>query len=127
MKSSPHHSAPWFVRAFAGLFGVIGLTIIGFTWFGLDDGFGAPPLFFKVFLSLIATSFVIVGFGLALSPGPGEKPSASDSLRTGGAYSCPNCGAGLEKADVSPSVDVKCSYCSRWFNIHAHIDGKHRQ
>ncbi|HVE59795.1 MAG TPA: hypothetical protein VNB22_23485 [Pyrinomonadaceae bacterium] len=34
-------------------------------------------------------------------------------------YQCKNCGAALgEKADVSPSGDVKCSYCNKWFNIH---------
>jgi hypothetical protein len=34
-------------------------------------------------------------------------------------YQCKNCGAALgEKADVSPSGDVKCTYCNKWFNIH---------
>jgi DNA-directed RNA polymerase subunit RPC12/RpoP len=34
-------------------------------------------------------------------------------------YTCKNCGAILgEKADVSPSGDVKCQYCNKWFNIH---------
>jgi len=34
-------------------------------------------------------------------------------------YRCPNCGASIaEGADVSPSGDVKCDHCRRWFNIH---------
>ena len=38
--------------AFAG----IGLTVLAFLWFG-DDGFGGPPLVFKVFGSFIAIVF----------------------------------------------------------------------
>jgi hypothetical protein len=120
MKPSPNLPVPWFVRAFAALFGVIGLTILGFLWFGTGDDFGAPPLFFKVFASLIASGFIIMGFGVAVTTGRGAVLSPSpESPRSGGTYSCPNCGGGLENADVSPSGDVKCSYCSRWFNIHA--------
>ena len=38
---------------------------------------------------------------------------------SGGGYACTNCGATLQgEAEVSPSGDVKCSYCERWFNIH---------
>lgn len=34
-------------------------------------------------------------------------------------YDCVRCGAALSKnADVSPSGDIKCQYCNKWFNIH---------
>lgn len=37
-------------------------------------------------------------------------------------YECEHCGAGLGKnADVSPSGDVKCQYCNKWFNIHRNV------
>ncbi len=38
----------------------IGLSVLGFLWFGQDRYFG-PPLFFKIFGSFIALGFV--GFG----------------------------------------------------------------
>ncbi len=119
MKQPSSRPVPIFARAFAALFGVIGLTILGFLWFGFDDGFGAPPLFFKVFASLIALGFVIMGFGMALTGfrAGNSAEQASAPSATGG-YQCPNCGAGLGNEDVSPSGDVKCGYCSRWFNIH---------
>ena len=35
-------------------------------------------------------------------------------------YECDNCGAGIEDGDdVSPSGDVKCKHCKKWFNIHS--------
>ena len=37
-----------------------------------------------------------------------------------GNYECTRCGAPLQdRADVSPSGDVKCQYCDAWFNVHA--------
>ena len=37
-------------------------------------------------------------------------------------YKCGNCGAAVgNKADVSPSGDVKCQYCLKWFNIYEKI------
>ena len=34
-------------------------------------------------------------------------------------YQCPACGARIQEGDeVSPKGDVKCPYCTGWFNIH---------
>jgi hypothetical protein len=122
------------IGAFVGVvFGLvffgIGLTVIVFMWSG--EGFGAPPLFFRIFASLIATCFVAVGGAVAygsiraLASGnavslPTAGPTSLDP-QTGSPvnYVCPACGAPLaERADVSPKGDVKCSHCGRWFNIH---------
>lgn len=51
-------------------------------------------------------------------------PIAADSQDGGqgapGIYTCPQCAAPLaEKPDVSPLSDVKCTFCSSWFNIHS--------
>lgn len=116
------------------VFAAIGLTVIGFLWFGFDrNEFGAPPLFFRIFGSLIATMFVILGGSAALAavtgnprfaPGPvPTNPAASEPLPgrplATGPYACPHCGAALSgNADVSPHGDVKCAHCGAWFNIH---------
>jgi hypothetical protein len=117
---NPPPRPPLFVLLFQGLFGVIGLTLLGFLWLG-GDAFPAP-LFFRIFASFIALGFVLVGFGAPLHALRHAGQAAADpgsSTRAGGTYDCPNCGAGLGRVDVSPSGDVKCSYCARWFNIHA--------
>lgn len=110
---------------FMSLFGFIGLTVLGFIWFGTERNF--PPLFFKVFASFIALGFITMGFGAPLaalkarnqinsaSRAPTNEAS-SESAAPG--YKCPNCGAGLGEQEVSPSGDVKCKYCSKWWNIH---------
>lgn len=47
-------------------------------------------------------------------------PQPVDAVKSKVGYDCPSCGAALGKeADVSPSGDVKCGYCERWFNIHS--------
>ena len=109
----------------------VGTTVLWFMWIGSDNGFGAPPVFFKVFASFIALGFI--GFGLvpllamrALRGGVGDL---SDTLRglsenqsnSGRAknYICPHCSAPLEDpAAVPPSGDVQCSFCHGWFNIN---------
>jgi hypothetical protein len=133
----PVPAAARFVGAVAGIaFFGIGLTVIGFLWFG-DDGFGSPPVFFKLFGSFIAMVFVAVGGTMAVSAIAGgallkghrhntlmpldtasPRASTSSPLPNVG-YTCPNCAAALgEGADVSPLGDVKCPFCGRWFNIH---------
>jgi hypothetical protein len=106
--------------AVAGIFGVIGLCVIGFMATMDPHEFGTPPLFFRIFASLIGLAFVIVGFGGAagaLRAKAAPHPPGTSAPRTG--YQCPHCGAGLGKAEVSPSGDIKCAYCHKWYNIHA--------
>lgn len=113
----------------------IGLTVIVFLW--TASGFGAPPLIFRVFGSFVALGFVITGgailFGTSMLSGANggiaqllkraqnsaKDLDAPDSAPPQVGYDCSSCGASLDSdADVSPSGDVKCSYCDRWFNIH---------
>ena len=111
---------------FFSIFGFIGIAVIVFLW-GSGDGFGSPPLFFKVFGSFIALGFMAMGFGVPLSflrrgkemvnltvsgQQPQAPPPVPESLK------CPSCGANVGKAEVSPSGDVKCIYCHGWWNIH---------
>ena len=113
--------------AFAG----IGLTVLGFLWFG-DDGFGSPPLIFRLVGSFIAIVFVVFGgtmglsavFARGLMADPTERlkalqGNAGAETRVPGSYVCPNCGATLGNAEVSPLGDVKCTFCGSWFNIHS--------
>lgn len=118
----------------------VGLCLLIGLWTGQ---MGSPPFMFKVFGSFIAFFFMVVGFGffkagdLASNPrrmaqslhemtkelndAAGSASSDTDSQREPKVgYDCPNCGAALGgDADVSPSGDVKCGYCERWFNIHS--------
>ncbi len=115
------------------IFGLIGLVVVGSLWLG---GFGGmqPPLFFRLVGSLVALSFVVIGFGMAAavlfgiygrqeqqrSSEGGAGPTDTRQPGPGRAdFACPRCGAALgNEADVSPHGDVKCSYCRQWFNIH---------
>jgi DNA-directed RNA polymerase subunit RPC12/RpoP len=113
------------------MFGFIGIAVLIFLWSAPSDGFGAPPLFFRVFGSFIALAFMAMGFGLpisALLSRSDSSPSGPDSLPlSDGApserqvgYRCPHCGAGLGKdQEVSPQGDIKCTYCHKWWNIHS--------
>jgi hypothetical protein len=114
---------PLFALLFMSMFGFIGITVLVFLW--TAQGFGAPPLVFKVFGSFIAICFILVGFGgplNALRKGKSTKHTLFRTDRSGkgeaGGYDCPNCGANVGDAEVSPSGDIKCSYCSNWWNIH---------
>lgn len=66
-------------RAVPCVFGFIGLTICVFLWFAPFGEFGSPPLFFRVFGTLITCVFMLMGFGTAIF-GPGALAAA----RTGG-------------------------------------------
>ena len=125
----PGAGAHRFIGAVFGfVFAGIGLTVIVFLWSQDPSDFHSPPLFFKIFGSLVALIFVLVGgtMGVATVRGKGTaSPPAVDSSSTTGppqaarGYQCPHCAAPLgAKADVSPSGDVKCPFCGRWFNIH---------
>ncbi|MEZ5973608.1 MAG: hypothetical protein R3E96_01835 [Planctomycetota bacterium] len=117
-----------FLARLIGLFPLgIGATVLLFLW--TEQGWGAPPLFFRVFGSFVAGFFVLIGLifltgkksadfaevqrlasrtGTGPVPGP---PSAGDR--------CPNCQAPLT-ADlaVSPHGDVRCGHCNQWYNVH---------
>lgn len=120
----------------------VGLCLLFGLWTGQ---MGNPPFMFKVFGSFIAFFFMTVGFGFfkagTLASNPHQMAQSLHAMtkelkemqageldeQTGQeanrepkvGYDCPNCGATLGKdADVSPSGDVKCGYCERWFNIH---------
>jgi hypothetical protein len=113
----------------------IGLAVLFFMWGG-EGGFHDPPVFFKIFASLIALPFVAIGATIAvgsfkaLTGGEGAastmnhlKNAPSDEIppnKNGrAAYVCPRCGAPLaDNAEVSPHGDTKCGHCGGWFNIH---------
>ena len=115
---------PIFVLIFFSIFGFIGITILVSLW--TASGFGAPPTVFKIFGSFIALAFIAMGFGVPLSAlRKGEARfsmpninAASVEKPKGSIYDCPNCGANVGKVEVSPSGDLKCSYCNEWWNIH---------
>ncbi len=133
----PALAAGRFLGAVFGLvFFGIGLTVIGMMWFA-SDGFGSPPLFFKIFASFIALAFVAMGGTLAASSIFGgamlarhgetieqstreaESRKESTTPITPAGYSCPHCAAALAaKAEVSPMGDTKCAFCGQWFNVH---------
>jgi hypothetical protein len=113
-------------------FAAIGVILIGWLWLQ-PFGFMHPPLMFRLLGSMVALIFVAVGgtAGMTAWKGGGAlqdlmkrrlgrmtgSETPGDAPRTG--YKCPNCGAALsDRADVSPSGDVKCDYCRTWFNIH---------
>jgi len=121
----------------------IGVTVLFALWGG---NFGFAPFIFKLFGSFVACFFIMTGVGIYKTAGkfddprnmaqtlqemqkelaanqpasdPGS-PQPDDAAKSKVGYDCPNCGAALGKeADVSPSGDVKCGYCERWFNIHS--------
>ena len=114
----------------------IGVTVIVFMW--TAEGFGAPPLVFRVFATFIAIAFIAMGGATAYSAGrvlagkddPGlvagrpeqlryDSQSGSTDRSSQMKYTCPACGAPLASgADVSPHGDVKCTHCGGWFNVH---------
>lgn len=120
-----------FSRAIAVIFGLIGVVVIVHTW--TERGFGEPPLFFKLFFTLVASVFVLVGIGGVVGKGLRADPggagrdgprspdrSAGPGARAGLDLKCDHCGATLgAEADISPSGDVRCGYCQRWFNVRA--------
>jgi len=118
----PPQSPPLFALIFISMFGFTGLALLIFVWSERGD---FPPLIFKLVASFIAIAFMAMGFGAPLAAlkaraslnrcSPGE---ARTELPVEG-YKCPSCGAGLGQQEVSPSGDVKCTYCQKWWNIHA--------
>ncbi len=125
----PPGRPPLFMLLFMSIFGFIGITVFIFLW--TARGFGAPPLIFRLFGSFIAIAFMIMGFGMPLSILlKGGKSSTPDVFQhpgraasKPGTYDCPSCGANVGNADVSPSGDIKCSYCHEWWNVHRERSG----
>ena len=119
---------PLFGLLFVSMFGFIGITVLVFLW--TAKGFGAPPLFFKVVGSFVAIMFILIGFGTPLSllkkgqsglqQNSLPRKELETSVRQGSdsTYRCPGCGAGIANQEVSPSGDVKCQFCKKWWNIH---------
>jgi hypothetical protein len=121
----------WFILIFFSIFGFIGLTLLIFLWFGSGDGFGDPPLIFKLVGSFISLGFMAMGFGMPITAilawSKGEivaeeeagVETADGAKASPAGYRCPHCAAGLgAQQEVSPSGDVKCGYCNKWWNIH---------
>lgn len=129
MKPPPKAPPPFFFLAFFGLFGCVGVAVLIFLW-SPSHSFSGPPLIFKVVGSFIAMMFMVMGFGMPISAIKASRKSTEASLAesedgsaagttTPAGYRCPHCGAGLgQEQEVSPSGDVKCTYCKRWWNIH---------
>ena len=128
-------------RIFSGVIGVtfggIGLAVLGFMWGFLGGdafgGFGGPPLFFRIFASLIALPFVALGAAALLAAVTGKAMGStptgivqgiatrSNASPTPAAarYECPQCSSPLaDRSDVSPHGDARCAHCGSWFNIH---------
>lgn len=129
MKPPAKAPPPFFFLAFFGLFGCVGVAVLIFLW-SPSSSFSGPPLIFKVVGSFIAMMFMVMGFGMPISaikasrarrderPTDTKAPTSSGAAQAAG-YRCPHCGAGLgHEQEVSPSGDVKCTYCKRWWNIH---------
>jgi len=114
------------MMVFVSLFGFVGIALLVFLW-KPSHGMMEPPWIFRIVGSLIALMFVAMGFGLPLSglkavaknqPEAPAVPSENPETASTG-YRCPSCGAALgQDQEVSPSGDVKCTYCKRWWNIH---------
>jgi DNA-directed RNA polymerase subunit RPC12/RpoP len=80
-------------------------------------------LFFVAFFVILATVLKVMlpAFKEVWFPAKKDKSElpADDLTSLNKDYECDHCGAKLDKnADVSPSGDVKCTYCNKWFNIH---------
>jgi hypothetical protein len=107
---------------FMSMFGFIGLAVLVFVWSETDRDF--PPLIFKLVASFIAIAFMAMGFGVPISAlkqrtlGANARGTEPPTPPPAQGYQCPHCGAGLGQQEVSPSGDVKCSYCQKWWNIH---------
>src|SRR5262245_44561906 len=115
---------PIFMLIFISMFGFIGLAVLIFLWAQPFNQFDSPPLFFRIFGSFIAIAFMAVGFGLPIGALKARRlindsaPQDGEEAPPAKGYKCPNCGAGLGNQEVSPSGDVKCTYCHKWWNIH---------
>lgn len=85
------------------------------------------PWFFIIFFLLFIVMFITVLFfnisifrrvfkGFRKSDNFGNFNVKANSSKN---YDCKSCGATLDRnVDVSPSGDVKCKYCNKWFNVH---------
>lgn len=124
---------------FGCVFACIGVLVISWMWLAPFGEFHSPPLVFRIFASLIAIPFIAMGGGFAYGAITGKMfdqnamlqklQEQHRAMRDEGASSatleipvrnqCPACAAPLEDgSDVSPSGDVKCKHCGKWYNVH---------
>ena len=121
-------------RFVAGVFGVIsflvGLLVVVWMCSQPLGEFGSPPLFIRLFFSLIAVAFMAavgttvwgvffgprLGIGSLLDKAKTLAEAQDQDSAKPGSY---NCGATLKSdAEVSPHGDVKRSFCDARFNLY---------
>ncbi|MFT7620024.1 MAG: DNA-directed RNA polymerase subunit RPC12/RpoP [Planctomycetota bacterium] len=91
--------------------------MVFFLFFILFAGF----VFFRIFKTMLVTNSTVDSLTSKYTDvlDRAKKAEAEESAPKKVGYNCSNCGAGLPPgADVSPSGDVKCTYCNMWFSIH---------
>ncbi len=95
---------------------------------GLGLGFGAFGLIFL--LPFIVVPIVIVVSAIRMSSfqrnvfrriGDEQSTRITNMKKPNKHYiktSCDHCGAKcIDSSDISPSGDLRCSYCNQWFNV----------
>jgi len=118
-----------FIGFFMSIFGMIGITVLVSLWAAPFGDFGSPPLIFRLVGSFIALAFIAFGVFGVYGAIAGKAPTPDTSTRAPGGsgdatandqLACPKCGASVgADTEISPSGDVKCPYCSSWFNVRA--------
>ena len=83
-----------------GVFGVVGLLIIGFLWSQRGGDFGSPPVLVRLIGSAIGLVFVLMGFGgafgiLSASRHVGAPGDAAGTGRSAGAGASTGEGCGM--------------------------------
>ena len=88
-----------------------------------------PFIFIAFFLIFIVSFVTILFFNISIFKRVFKSFQNFDNfgnlnvkVNTSKNYSCKSCGASLDKnVDVSPSGDVKCKYCNKWFNVSSNL------
>lgn len=122
----------------------VALLVLSGVWFGFGDvPLNDMPVFAKLFASLVASGFLLVGLaflsggslvkkqmeerrrqraqmsGNAQASDESRSSSTASSMpKTAKGWNCPQCAAPLgEDTRISPSGDVLCPFCENWFNV----------
>lgn len=126
-------TARWIAAAFGGLWTILAIAITS----AAPNEF--PFIVAKFVFPLFGVLFIIAALtgGAAIqrlgrkspfnSAGPRIDDRQALDQSDGGRHfepkpinACPSCGAPVKDGgDVSPSGDIRCPHCSRWYNIHA--------